>query len=327
MYHSTRLKVVTVNFYIFFLLLIILPSAKWQADDQNDSPQKKPIIVDFNDVVSKEDTPEEVTRPPLKVAVAAMISPKFTYKYYIDLLNLIGRQMGREIVFIQKKTYSEVNEMIKNRALDFAFVCSGPYVSGSRSFGLELLVVPVCNGKKVYYSYFIAARDSGIESMEDLRKKVFAFTDPMSNTGCQVPTYYLAKKNETPESFFSKTFFTHSHDNSIRAVASGLADGAAVDSLIYEFIKIKNPDMTSNVKVIEKSPPYGIPPVVIHPMMDRETREKLRNLFLTIHKTPEGKKCLENLHIDRFEKGDDRDYDSVKELQNFLNKSFRSEAE
>ena len=42
----------------------------------------------------------------------------------------------------------------------------------------------------------------------------------------------LAKRGETPESFFGETFFTNSHDNSIKAVAEGLADettGAIVE--------------------------------------------------------------------------------------------------
>ncbi len=322
------IKDTAIKVFISLFLIFIFGSVDSPAADKVKTAQKEPIVIDFNDVVTRDDTPKDLSSmPPLKVAVAAMISPKFTYKYYLDLLNLIGRRMGREIVFIQKKTYSEVNEMIRQRALDFAFVCSGPYVSGSRSFGLEIIAVPVCNGEKVYYSYFIASQKSGIESMNDLRGKIFAFTDPMSNTGCQVPTYYLAKQNETPGHFFSKTFFTHSHDNSIRAVKSGIADGAAVDSLIFEFIKAESPDMTKSVKVIEKSPPYGIPPVVVHPMVDSETKEKLRSLFLTIHENPEGKKYLNNLHIDRFERGDDSYYKSVRELQDFLIKSSMPETE
>ena len=84
----------------------------------------------------------------------------------------------------------------------------------------------------MYHSYFIVNTNSSIQSFDALKGKTFAFTDPHSNTGCLVPTYVLAKRGETPDSFFKEAFFNNSHDNSIKAVAQGLSDGAAVDSLI-----------------------------------------------------------------------------------------------
>lgn len=276
-----------------------------------------PVRIDFNDVVNTNGTRAQ-SHSLLKIAVAAMISPKNTYKYYAELLRLIGERMDLQVMFIQKKTYSEVNEMLKENKLDLAFVCSGPYVSGRDDFGMEILAVPVCHGEKVYYSYFITSKKSGIRSFDDLRGKTFAFTDPLSNTGYAVPVYYLAKRNETPEFYFKKTFFTYSHDNSIRAVANGLADGAAVDSLIFDFMHVKNPELTAKTMVVDRSPPYGIPPVVVTPSMDPGMKENLKKVFFTIHQDPKGKQLLESLQIDRFEQGDDSDYNTIRELQDFL---------
>lgn len=281
--------------------------------------KKPPVRIDFNDVV-EDDTARlnEERRDALRIAVAAMTSPKYTYQYYDALLNLIGDLMDRKIIFIQKKTYAEVNEMIKEKELDMAFVCSGPYVSGKREFGMEIIAVPLCHGEKVYYSYFITPKEGGVRSFDELRGKIFAFTDPLSNTGYMVPVYYLTRRNETPESFFSKTFFTHSHDRSIEAVARGLADGAAVDSLIYDFMKLNKTELTEKTTVIEKSPPYGIPPVVVSPEMEPEMKKKLKRVFLSIHENQRGKAILAKLRIDRFIEGNDEDYNTVRELENFL---------
>lgn len=315
------------NFRLSFLLLlsmIILLSPAFAGNDTVIAKEKKPLKIDFNDVMEQDGAaPERNNRSKLKIAVAAMISPKYTYKYYQELLNLIGKRMGRSVSFVQKKTYSEVNEMIKKSELDLAFVCSGPYVSAKEEFGMEILAVPICHGERVYYSYFIASRTSSIRSFEDLQGKTFAFTDPLSNTGCMVPNYYLAKRGETPESFFFKTFFTYSHDNSIQAVADGLADGAAVDSLIFNFMQIKNPKLTEKTIIIEKSTPYGIPPVVVSPSMTPEMKEKLKDIFLSLHEHPEGKKTLNKLLIDRFVEGNDEDYKTVRELIHFLKSQQR----
>ena len=208
-----------------------------------------------------------------------MISPHYTYQYYVELLELIGHLIGLKTTFIQKKTYSEINNMVKERKLDVAFVCSGPYVTGKEQFGMEIIAVPVCHGQRVYHSYFITSPDSGINAFEDFKGKTFVFTDPLSNTGFMVPDYYLAKRHLTPENFFKKTFFTYSHDNSIQAVVNGLADGAAVDSLIYDFMQIKAPELIAHTVIIEKSIPYGIPPVVVHPLMETDMKQRLKKTY------------------------------------------------
>jgi phosphonate transport system substrate-binding protein len=307
------------GFVATLLTLNILMVSVSSGTDTVQSADNEPVPIDFSDVVEENGrSGTDGDRPGIRIAVAAMISPKETYHYYIELLNHIGDSVGRNVLFTQKKTYAEVNRMLERKELDLAFVCSGPYVTGKKEFGMEILAVPVCHGKTVYYSYFIVSIDSGIDAFEDLKGKTFAFTDPLSNTGFLVPTYYLAQRDETPESYFGDTFFTHSHDNSIQAVAKGIADGAAVDSLIFDFMRGKKKHTIGKVRVIEKSPPYGIPPVVVHPSMDPAMKEKLQTLFLSIHESPEGQRLLANLQIDRFVEGHDDAYDSVRELLDFL---------
>lgn len=277
------------------------------------------LEVDFRDAVSADANSAAVdSRPALRIAVAAMISPKSTRGYYQDLLRLVGEKVGRKVIFSQRKTYAEVNGLLEHKEVDLAFVCSGPYVSGHDKFDMEILVVPVAHGEKVYYCYFLANRDSVVESVDDFRGKAFAFTDPHSNTGCLVPKYVLARRGYTPETFFSEVFFSHSHDNSIKAVAEGLADGAAVDQLIWDFMDATDPTFTSRTKIVEKSPPYGIPPVVVHPDLDRDLKRRLQETFLSLHEDAKGNALLDQLQIDRFEQGNDAMYDSVRQMQSWL---------
>lgn len=267
-------------------------------------------------------TPSD-SRPVLRVAVAAMISPQITAQYYQDMLNLIGDRVGRRVEFVQRKTYKEVNDLLEQRKIDLAFVCSGPYVLGHEKFGMEILAVPVSHGQRVYHSYFIVHRDSPARSLDDLRGKTFAFTDPASNTGCIVPKYVLAERGETPESFFRSAFFTNSHDNSVKAVAEQLADGAAVDSLIWDFMHTANLDRVRETKVIAKSPPYGMPPLVVHPRLDEGFKRQLRDAVMTLHKRADSRRVLRQLQIDRFVEGDDSAYDSVRAMQRRLSTQKR----
>jgi phosphonate transport system substrate-binding protein len=259
------------------------------------------VVVDFSKAVAVE-RPEDPSSepPPLRVAVGAMISPKETFVYYRNLLDYIGKKLGREAQLIQRKTYGEINELFGKGGIDLAFVCSGPYANGRERYGFELLSTPQVYGSHFYQSYLIVNEDSPFQLLEDLRGAVFAFTDPDSNTGKLVPTYWLAQMGERPETFFEKTIYTYSHDNSILAVARGLVDGAAVDSLIWEYYHHKDPTFTSRTRVIKKSEPYGIPPLVAARHLPPELKDRIRELVLSMHQDPEGRALLKELMIDRF---------------------------
>lgn len=252
---------------------------------------------------------------PLRVAIAAVISPKGTVEGYRPLLDYLQRTLDRPVELVQRRTYAEVNELIKSGYVDVAFVCTSAYVAGQREFGMELLVAPQVKGETVYYSLLIVPATSDAHSLADLRGKVFAFTDPMSTSGRLYPTFLVKQLGETPERFFARTFFTYSHDDAIRAVADGLADGAAVDSLVYAYAVAREPELATRTRIIHRSPPFGIPPVVVGPNARPQLVAELRDTLLRMADDPQGRAALAELDIDRFVLIDDSAYDSVRELE------------
>ena len=244
-----------------------------------------------------------------------MISPKETTVYYRQILDYISSHIGKESELIQRKTYDEINELFGKGEIDLAFICSGPYATSKDKYGFELLATPQVKGSHFYHSYLIVNKDSPFHRLDDLRGGVFAFTDPDSNTGKLVPTYWLAQAGEKPETFFGKTIYTYSHDNSIMAVAKGLVDGAAIDGLIWEYYDYRNPSLTSQTRIIRKSEPYGIPPIVAHRDADPELKDRIRQFLLSMHEDPEGQKILGELMIDRFIEPREEWYQTIRTMK------------
>jgi phosphonate transport system substrate-binding protein len=144
-------------------------------------------------------------RRTLRIAVAAMISPKETFIYYRELIDYLAAKSAHDVVLIQRKTYGEVNELLAKGQIDAAFICTGPYVVGNNAYGFKAVATPIIRGKPFYQSYLIVHKDSPYQSLTDLRGKNFAFTDPESNSGTLVPRYWLSQMHARPESFF-RTF-------------------------------------------------------------------------------------------------------------------------
>ncbi len=258
----------------------------------------------FVDFSKKVDVSHSETHPTvdkyLKVAVAAMISAQETAVHYHQILEYLAGKVGRKIQLVQRKTYSEINELIGKGDIDLAFICSGPYILGREKYHFEALAMPEVRGSPLYQSYLIVNEDSHYHQLSDLKDKVFAFTDPESNSGYLVPNYWLFEQGTTAEDFFKKTIYTYSHDNSIKAVTLSLVDGAAVHGQIWEYFNTRNPEFTSKTRIIKKSIPFGNPPVVASSNLSEPTKQLIRKLLLTMHQDPQGKKILNELMIDRF---------------------------
>jgi phosphonate transport system substrate-binding protein len=269
-------------------------------------------------LAERTETVPAVTSSPmrtLRVTVGSMITPSAGFSYYTQLLRYLEDKIGIPVKFVDRHSYDEINALLRDGDTDLAFVCGGPYVEGHDEFGLDLLVAPRAYGDVVYYSYIIVQKAGDIHDFGGLRGKHFAFADPKSNSGALVPTHMLAEMGETPEAFFSDLTYTYAHDKSIKAVAQGVVDGAAVDSLIWEYDNRADPVFTSKTRIIAKSPPFGIPPVVTGPNVDPRLKQQLREIFLHAHEDPLGKKILDGMMIEKFVLIEDSAYDSIRDMK------------
>jgi phosphonate transport system substrate-binding protein len=295
--------------------VVILALGCWLALGCGGESEYKAVDLSATVAVASPNYPASAELPHrLRVAVAAMISPKETLAYYKELLAYIGSRVGYEVQLVQRRTYGEINEMFPKREVDLAFICTGPYALGRELYGFEALATPIVRGQPFYQSYLLVNKDSPFQRLEDLRGHRFAFTDPDSNTGTLVPQWWLAALGERPETFFGTVTYTYSHDNSILAVARNLVDGAAVDGHQWEYFQRRNPVYTSQTRVIRKSEPFGSPPLVASVFLEPGLKTAIRGELMGMHEDPEGRRILGELLIDRFEGPQEDWYRNVRRM-------------
>lgn len=246
-----------------------------------------------------------------RFAVASMVSPEETWVTYKQLVDYITEHIGSDTSMVLKPSYSEVRELLEQNTVHSAFVCTGTYMASLPSQSLEVLAVPDFQDGMQYRCLLIVRADSGIEGLQDMRGKTFAFTDPESNTGCIVPRWTLKQHGYEPETFFSRVLFTKSHDRSIRAVADGVADAAGVDSLIYYSLIRANPEIEQKLQVLWQSEPFGAPPIVVPTGLPKETKERLKAILFSMAQDPRGREILDGLDIERFRAPKASEYDSA----------------
>jgi phosphonate transport system substrate-binding protein len=254
------------------------------------------------------------SQEPLRIGVASMITPVDTVKYYQEIIDYIGASIGVPVQMVHRRTYDEMDRLLERGEVKIAFICSAPYVKDREKFGVELLVAPSVNGSPRYHSYIIVHVDSPIKAFPELKGKAFAFTDPKSNSGKIYPTYLLKTMGYGPEGFFGKFIYSYSHNKSVEMVAKKIVDGAAVESIVYEYMRKTGSPYARQTKIIKRSPPYGTPPVVAVKGIDPALKAKVKDAFLDMGKTPKGKAILDAMMVDGFVEVSDASYDGIREM-------------
>jgi phosphonate transport system substrate-binding protein len=237
--------------------------------------------------------------PPIRFGLTAVVITE-NLRFLDQWSQYLERKMGRKVEFILRKSYREVMDLLDSGGIEFAWICGFPYIQTRNPESIQLLSVPVYRGAPRYHSYIIVPRSSSARHFSDLRGKIFAFSDPDSNSGFLYPLSLLVEKNENPESFFRQTFFTFNHAETVQAVSEQFADGGAVDSYIWEYLASSRPDITEKTRIIKKSPSFGFPPIVSRLGVNPNTVNLMKTTLENMDEDVDGKALLVQLKLDGF---------------------------
>jgi phosphonate transport system substrate-binding protein len=172
----------------------------------------------------------------------------------------------------------------------------------------------------------VPASDTTTRGFGDLRGRVFAFSDPNSNSGYLVPTYEMLRAGIDPASLFRRSFFTWGHRKVVVAVASGLAQGGAVDGYVWETLTRSSPQLTTRTRVVRKSAEYGFPPVVARASISQPDFGAMQAALLGMSADPRGRELLVHLNLDGFMRDEPRVFDGIAEVMAYVDLHLRRQA-
>lgn len=226
-------------------------------------------------------------------------------------------KLGQPVKFVLRESYQEAMELLQQQELDVAWLCDCPHVTANPEF--RLLVTPLFQGRPFYRAYLIVPEtDHATRSVFALKGKVFAYTDPYSNVGYLSPRYEIKKSGADPDRFFRRTFFAHSHRKAIEAVAVGIADGATVNSYIWETINKQGPALTGKTRLAASSREYGFPPFVAHQSLPNNSFQALQKALIGMDAEGSGRKILERMNLDGFTVPQPEIYREVQNMVHYM---------
>ena len=148
-----------------------------------------------------------------------------------------------------------------------------------------------------YYSVILVRKDSGIDTLTDLKGKVIAFDEPHSTSAHILPRMLLAEKKLKLLQVISPggtkpnmVGFVHNHDGeSLHLLVTGRVDAAATS---YRELKGLRPEIQDGLRVIAST--RSVPRLLISVRKDLDPKivAALREISINMDKDPEGQAAL-----------------------------------
>lgn len=234
-----------------------------------------------------------------------------------DILDALEKNMGMKVQGFVATDYNGVIEALRAKHLDIAYLGPFSYVLATTVTPVEAFVIAETAkaGRTYYHSQIITLKTSGIQTIDDLKGRNFAFVDPASTSGYAFPLAGLLKAGIEPKRDFKNVIFTGAHDANAVAVANGKVDAATIADRILDAAIAKGHIKSEQIHVVWRSAPIPESPMVWRKDLPDDLKAKIKAGFLGIKDfnwSDQGK-------LNGFRETNDAAYDVVRETAKLAN--------
>jgi phosphonate transport system substrate-binding protein len=174
-----------------------------------------------------------------------------------------------------------------------------------------------------YYSVIVVRKDSGINSLTDLKGNVIAFDEPHSTSAHILPRMLLTEKKlklvplaPTGVDRGAVNFIHSSDDNAPYLVSVGKVDAASTSHREFQVLR---PEIREQLKIIAET--RSVPRQIISVRRDLDPKivASLRELLVNMDKTSEGQAALKaQQNTTKFDEIPPQSFDHLKEIEKFI---------
>ena len=249
----------------------------------------------------------------LRVSAIPDEAPTELQRKFKPLGDYLKKETGLDVQFTPVTDYAAVVEGLANNKIDLAWLGGFTFVQARiRTNGGALPIVQRSEDEK-FTSKFIVPIDSPAKTLADLKGKNFAFGSPSSTSGHLMPRYFLMKAGVNPDADFKAVAFSGAHDATLAFVASGRAEGGALNaSVMDKLVESGNPN-AAKVRVLGTTPPYFDYNWTVRPGLDPALTKKLTDAFLKLDPSkPEHKEIMDLQRASKYLRTQSSNYDGIE---------------
>ncbi len=255
-------------------VLFLLPGCT-----KKETPKKVSLYKKSGEISAKAEQPQPNT---LWFGFDLRLGPKEEVQIYSPFLRYLEKATGSRFRIKFTEKYEDTVENLGKGITHFAALGTLSYVIGAEKYGIKYLVSGVNKeGDPTFQSAIFTRPDIGIENIENLEGRCFAFGAKISTEGHLIPRIMLEEERITLDKL-SSYVYTGSHMNAVKSVLNGECDAGGIqDDLANRLAS------DGRIKIIKISAPYPSSLIAYNSKLDRQTVETVKSALLSFD--PEGK--------------------------------------
>lgn len=267
---------------------------------------------------------DEATRPVFRFSAIPDQNSTETQEKLAPLIDHLSRQLDTPFEYVAARDYQAAVEMFKNADVQLAWFGGLTGVQARQAVDGARAIAQGASDPQ-FYSYFIAHRDTGLETSDDfptaLAELRFTFGSESSTSGRLMPEFFIRQHTGVaPAEFFSQPVaFSGSHDKTVEWVESGQFEAGVVNYSVYDRRVAEGDADPDVVRVIWKTPFYADYNWTVRPDVDATFgagfTDRLQAALLAI----DDPALLAALPRQRLIAADNEDFDGIRQVAESLN--------
>lgn len=234
---------------------------------------------------------------------------------YQPLAAYLAKKLGRPVQLRTVDSWEGLAKSLANGETDIALMGPWGYVLANNQAGAQAIATILYDGKPEYHALVITNPQSGLQKLEDLKGKTFAFGDKGSTSGYLIPTHQFLKMGiADPEQYFSKVLYTKHQAIETQVTRGELDAGADYDRNRNAMIE-QGLIRAADSKIIWTSAPLPNDAVAVSAdlLKDKALIATLQTAFEQVGTELKSNPALLPAHYTGFIKSDDSRYVSIRD--------------
>ena len=182
------------------------------------------------------------------------------------LFRAVATRSGVPLEIVEHPFPRPVAALWQRTDLACAFMCGWPWVRGGARHVPVAAPVPVGAGGPFYWSDLVVRAGSPARGLDDMRGSRAGFTLLDSQSGFSALRHHLRAVGSP--GFAEVVGPLTTPRRSIEAVAAGRADLAPIDSYAHALLRLHDPALAAQVRVLARTAPTPVPLLVASPGAD-----------------------------------------------------------
>lgn len=255
---------------------------------------------------AQEKWPEKINFGVIPTAGSTSMKENFS-----GLTEHLNKKLGINVELQLAGDYTGVITGMQHKHIDVAYFGPESYVQAQKRANAEALVVEVDaeSGLPGYRGIILTKKDSGLNTLESIKDKTWAFTSSQSTSGTLVPTVMFSKSGIDPQKYFSKVLYSGGHEASILSIKAGKIDAASTNTL--DFNRGLGKAWTENdFNIIWTSDLIPGSPMAVRGDLPESLKKALKEAFISYN----DKDGLNKLKIKGYIEANDSMYNPIRDL-------------